>query len=126
MSNSLEQFGDVLALDDLGEDAGDALVAAAAEVVAQEIAAPGMVELASQSARGPRNVFELDALVATARDQIGMGRLDDSATALRATQGQIRQWRAGNLSDAELLSFAYSVGSDATPGSDLGRCGSSS
>lgn len=80
-----------------------------------------MVGLASQPARGPRNVFELGALVAAARDETGMGRLDDSATALRATQGQIRRWRAGDLSDAELLSFAYGVGSDVTPGSDLDR-----
>lgn len=115
MSNSLERFGDLLALYDLGAGSWDELVAGAADMVAQGNEAPGMVALASQPARGPRNVFELAALVAAARDEVGMGRLDDVATSIRATQGQIRQWRAGALSDAELLSFVHWIAGDVTP-----------
>jgi hypothetical protein len=119
VSLRLQRFGDQLALYDLGVPSWDELVAAAADALADGCDGPAVVALASQPATGPRDEFELKDIVAAAREELGMPVPDEVATSVRATQGQIRRWQRGLLSDAELLSFVHWQAGEGTP--DLAR-----
>ena len=51
--------------------------------------------------------FELDDLVAGARDELQMTRLDQEQTTIRAAQAQVRRWRRGELTDRHLTAWAH-------------------
>ena len=103
------RFGDVLALRDLGELVVPELIAIAADLVAEGVSDPAVVELASLPADGAGAPFEIDAVVAAAREALGLARLSEENTRVRATQGQIRRWSAGELSDRALTRWAHGI-----------------
>lgn len=55
----------------------------------------------------------MDALVAAAREELGMNQLSSERAAVRATQTQIRRWLRGELTDRQLASWAHhAIGHD--------------
>jgi hypothetical protein len=90
-------FGDLLAMYDLRSTDGRDLVAAAAELLVAGIEGPAVIDLASEVVTPLTSPFEIDALVSSARDELGMPTLDPDGTAGRAALGQLRRWRSGLL-----------------------------
>lgn len=69
-------FGDMRAMYDLRSADGRELVTAAAELLVAGIAGPSVVELASEVVTPLTSPFEIDALIGSARDELGMPTLD--------------------------------------------------
>jgi hypothetical protein len=108
-----QAFGDLLAMYDLRSVEGRQLVYAAAELLAADIDGPAVTELASMVVTPLTSPFEIDARVASARDELGMPTLDRDSTMMRAAQGQLRRWRGGLLTDRELARWAHhAIGHD--------------
>lgn len=106
-------FGDVLARCDLSSADGREVVAAAAELLAADVHGPAVTELACLVITPLTSAFEVDALVASAREELGMPVLDADRTAIRAAQAQARRWRGGALTDRQLASWAHgAIGHD--------------
>ncbi len=106
-------FGDALvAYDWRDRDARD-LVAASAEMLALGVDGEALVALASKVVTPLTSPFEMDALIADARAEMRMRRLDDSAATVRFTRSQLRRWARGELSDRQLTRWAHAaVGHD--------------
>jgi hypothetical protein len=101
------RFGDALALYDWkGSDARD-LVAASTNLLVLGMNDDELVALASKVVTPLTSPFEMDELIADARDRLNMPTLDESAAAVRVTQAQIRRWERGDLSDSQLTSWAH-------------------
>ena len=106
-------FGDVLARCDLGSADGREVVDAAAELLSADIHGPAVTELASLVITPLTSGFEVDALVASAREELGMPVLDSDRAAIRAAQAQVRRWQGGELTDRQLASWAHdAIGHD--------------
>ncbi len=106
---SRQRFGDVLALYDLRARDAKSLVAAATDLLAEGSDGDGVIALASKVVTPLTSPFEMDDLVAAARDDLRMARLDPEQTAIRATQAQVRRWRSGELTDRDLTAWAHQV-----------------
>jgi hypothetical protein len=100
-------FGDVLARRDLGSADSREVVNAAAGLLATDIHGPAVTELASLVITPLTSGFEVDALVASAREELGMPVLDPDRAAIRAAQAQVRRWQGGALTDRQLASWAH-------------------
>jgi hypothetical protein len=102
-----QRFGDVLALYDLR--AGDArpLVVAATDLLADDMVGDEVIALASKVVTPLTSPFEMDELVAGAREALLMARLDPEQAAIRAAQAQVRRWRRGELTDRQLTAWAH-------------------
>lgn len=100
-------FGDVLAMYDLRSVDGRQIIDVAAELLAAGIDGPAVVELASMPMTPLTSPFEVDALVASARGELGMPPLSQEAVATRAAQGQLRRWQQGLLTDRDIASWAH-------------------
>jgi len=106
-------FGDLLAMYDLRSADGRELVSAAAHLLVAGIDGPAVIELASEVVTPLTSPFEIDALVGSARDELGMPKLDVDGTAGRAVSGQLRRWRSGLLTDREIARWAHrAIGHD--------------
>jgi hypothetical protein len=106
-------FGDLLAMYDLRSADGRDLVAAATELLVADIDGPAVIELASEVVTPLTSPFEIDALVSSARDELGMPALDPKGTGGRAASGQLRRWRSGLLTDREIAHWAHkAIGHD--------------
>jgi hypothetical protein len=88
---------------------GRTVVDAASGLLAADVDGPAAMDLASMVVTPLTSPFELDALVALARDELGMPVLDGDRTAIRAAQAQLRRWRDGELTDRQLASWAHTV-----------------
>jgi hypothetical protein len=107
-SHSLRQrFGDALALYDLRAVDSKPLVVAATDLLTEETGGERLVALASKVVIPLTSPFEMDELVATAREEQHMPRLDREQTVIRAAQSQVRRWRRGELTDRQLTSWAH-------------------
>lgn len=106
-------FGDVLAMYDLRSIDGRRVVAAASGLLVADLDGPAATDLASMVVTPLTSPFQIDALVALARDELGMPVLDGDRTAIRAAQAQLRRWRGGELTDRQLATWAHTaVGHD--------------
>ena len=57
--------------------------------------------------------FEMDALVADARAELGMNPLDPEMTTVLAAQAALRRWQRTEISDRQLTSWAHrAIGHD--------------
>lgn len=110
-------FGDLLGRYDLRSADGRTLVSAAAELLVAGIDGPAVIELASEVVAPLTSPFEMDALVGSAREELGMPMLDSDGTSVRAALGQLRRWRSGLLTDRELARWAHDA-TVTTPRSD--------
>ena len=102
-------FGDLLAMYDLRSADGGDLVTEAAELLVAGIEGPAVIDLASEVVTPLTSPFEIDALVRSARDELGMPALDSDGTAGRAALGQLRRWRSGLLTDREIARWAHNA-----------------
>ena len=100
-------FGDVLAMYDLRSVDGRQIIDVAADLLAAGIDGPAVVELASIPVTPLTSPFEVDARVASAREELRMPPLSPDALATRAAQGQLRRWRQGLLTDRDIASCAH-------------------
>lgn len=108
-----QRFGDVLALYDLRAGDSKSLVSAATDLLANGVDGDGVVALASKVVTPLTSPFEMDALVAVAREELSMSQLDHERTAIRATQTQIQRWLRGDLTDRQLAAWAHgAIGHD--------------
>ena len=106
-------FGDVLAMYDLRSVDGRQVIDVAAELLAAGIDGPAVVDLASMPVTPLTSPFEVDARVASAREELGMPPLSLEALASRAAQGQLRRWQQGLLTDRGIASWAHeAIGHD--------------
>lgn len=101
------RFGDALALFDQRVVDGRGMVAAATELLAHGVDPEPVVALASELVTPLTSAFRTDELVASARAEMNMPRLDGATSARRVTQGRIRQWLRGELTDRELVRWAH-------------------
>lgn len=81
-----QRFGDVLALYDLRAGDANSLVAAATDLIADETAGDEVIALASKVLTPHTSPFEMDDLVAGAREELQMARLGPDQTTIRAAQ----------------------------------------
>ncbi|MEW1953625.1 hypothetical protein [Terrabacter sp. NPDC080008] len=102
-----QRFGDELALYDIRATDAKSVVAAATELVATGLEGEGLVDLASKVVTPLTSPFEMDALVAVAREELGMKQLSFEEATVRATQAQIRRWLHGDLTDRQLAGWAH-------------------
>lgn len=102
-------FGDVLAMYDLRSVDGRRVVAAASGLLVADLDGPAATDLASMVVTPLTSPFQIDALVASARDELGMPVLDGERTAIRAAQAQLRRWRDGELTDRQLATWAHTA-----------------
>jgi hypothetical protein len=89
--------------------AGDSksLVAAATDLLAEDTVGDEVIALASKIVTPLTSPFEMDALVADAREELRMARLGPDLTAIRAVQAQVRRWQRGELTDRNLTAWAH-------------------
>jgi hypothetical protein len=92
---------------DLRSVDGRPIIDAAAELLAAGIGGPAVVELASILVTPLTSPFEVDARVASAREELAMPPLSPDALATRAAQAQLRRWRQGRLADRDIASWAH-------------------
>jgi hypothetical protein len=106
-------FGAVLAMYDLRSVDGRQVIDVAAEPLAAGIDGPAVVELASIPGTPLTGPFEVNARVASAREELGMPPVSLEALASRAAQGQLRRWQQGLLTDRGIASWAHeAIGHD--------------
>lgn len=95
------RFGDELALlavDDCeGYGSRQAVVDAATDLLVLGVDGDAVVALAS-AVVSPLTSAEFDELAEAASEELGMPALDRDAMLVRATQHQLRRWRAGEMS----------------------------
>jgi hypothetical protein len=99
------RFGDALALRDLGAEESTRIVDAASRFLVDGYGGNAVVSLASVTAPYLTSRFELDDHVDVARPELGMPRLHDADTKVRATQAMLRRWQAGGITDQDLASW---------------------
>lgn len=108
------KFGDSLSLFDIRHgNYRDLVDAAVGLLLANPSLGPGTVALACATAIDMSNRWVMDDLVAGARAEQDILPLSPYEAALRAAQGKIRSWAAGQLSDRELAVWgAQDIGWD--------------
>jgi hypothetical protein len=102
-----QHFGDVRALYDLRAGDARSLVAAATDLLTEDRAGDEVIALASKVVLPLTSPFEMDDLVAGAREELQMARLDPEQTAIRAAQAQVRRWQRGELTDRQPTAWAH-------------------